>query len=103
MNGCSLNNKGGSESSADLGTYNPTIDPSLLNREHNAYNGVAGNLPTYHVPAYGMVPDLSTWDPTMTGGQTMEPSSLLREHDESNEVADNIVYIMDNSGDETTR
>lgn len=33
----------------------------------------------------------------------MEPSSLLTEHDESNEIADNIVYIMDNSGDETTR
>ncbi len=74
MNGCSLNNKSGSESSTDFGTHGPTINLSLPNEVHDEYSKVAGNISTSHVPAYDMIAHLSAWDPTMTGGQTMEPS-----------------------------
>lgn len=44
MNGCSFDNKSGSESTADLGTYGLIIDPSLLT-VHNEFNEIADNIP----------------------------------------------------------
>jgi hypothetical protein len=43
MNRCSLDNKSGSGSAADLGTCGPTIDPSLLT-VHDEFNEVGDNI-----------------------------------------------------------
>lgn len=52
MNGCSLDNASVSESAANLGTYETTIDPSLLTA-HDGYNEFAGET-YYNTDVFGV-------------------------------------------------